>query len=299
MDSVAVIYNPVAGSSRGRFSSDQVAGLLSDAGFNVELLITRGRGEAADLAAAAAEKHPVVAAVGGDGTVSEVACALAGTGCALAVLPSGSGNDFACGLGIATLRQGVAAAARRIPRPVDVAWFGDRPFVNSAGFFFSGEVSLGADRVSRSWGRLRYPLAAAGSLISFKPTRARWIFPGGETLDGLWTLAEVGNGPRCGGGFRLTPAADFADGRLDFCLARAMGRWDILRLLPRGISGGHLEDPRVLYPRSARAEVELIEPAAVHLDGEATRLPAGRHEFRVDPGALQVLAPPIGPGFGG
>ena len=174
MDSTALIFNPAAGSSRRRCSADRAARLLSDAGFSVELLVTGGPGDAAALAARAAERHPVVAAIGGDGTVSEVARGLLGTRASLALLPGGSGNDFAWGMGIDTPEQGAAAAARRMPRRVDVGFFDDTPFVNSVGLLLSAEVSLRAASAPRFLSGARYLAAAAGGLLSHRPTRARW-----------------------------------------------------------------------------------------------------------------------------
>ena len=293
MDSAAVIVNPVAGRPGGRLSPEAAARPLRAAGFSVEILCTTAPGEAADLAARAAERHPVVAAAGGDGTMSEICRGLAGTGALLALLPCGSGNDFATGLGIRTAEAGAAAAAAGNVRRVDLAWCGAFPFVNSAGFLLSGEVSRRAARLPRGLGALRYRLAALAALARHRPATAIWTLEGlAEPLAGEWSLAEVGNGALTGGGFRLTPDADCGDGRLDFCLARGMGRLDILRLLPRSRSGAHLDDPRVVLHRAASARVEFPAPFAVHLDGEAELRGPGVLDLRVDPGALRVLAPP-------
>jgi len=298
MKSAAVIINPIAGAARGRLSPEAAAGLFAAHGIETEILVTHLPGGEAELAAQAAARHPLVAVAGGDGTVSEAARGLAGTEAVLVLLPCGSGNDFANGLGITTPRGGVAAAVAGRVVPIDVCAFADRFFVNSCGLFFSGEVSLRAADVSRRWGRLRYPVATAGLLTRYRSRPATWrLDPGaaGEIpLEGRWLLAEIGNGTRCGGGFRLTPRADPGDGLLDVCL---MGDLDLRRrltILPRGIKGTHLSDPSVLYHRVASAEIETPRTLAVHWDGEAARIPPGTYRYRVDPGRLRVALPGSG-----
>ncbi len=295
MKSAAVIINPIAGAKRGRLTPEAAAALFAAQGIETEIIVTHLHGGEAELAAQAADRHPLVAVAGGDGTISEAARGLAGTGAVLVLLPCGSGNDFANGLGIMTPRDGLAALREGRVARIDTCAFADRFFVNSCGLFFNGEVSLRAANVSRRWGRLRYPVATAGLLTRYRSPAATWrIDPGGacETVfTGRWLLAEIGNGTRCGGGFMLTPRADPADGLLDFCLVRDLSVWGRLRTLPGGIRGTHLSNPAVLYPRAATAQVETTETLAVHWDGEAARIPPGVHRFRVEPGRLKVAVP--------
>jgi diacylglycerol kinase (ATP) len=295
MKSMAVIVNPIAGAARTRLRPDAAATLVRDAGFDPEIILTRLPGGASELAAQAATRHPLVAVVGGDGTVSEAARGLAGSGVPMVILPCGSGNDFAYGLGLHTPAQGLAAAAGGQVLHLDTAWFADRMFINTCGLFFDGEVSLRAADVSRIWGKFRYTLATLGLLNSYRAQTCQWDFgdpaAGGATVAGRWLLAEIGNGRRCGGGFLLTPKADPADGLLDFCLVREMSRMRFLRTLPRGINGSHLGVEGVLYRQQNGAKLVIPEDFAVHWDGEAERLPAGTYEFRLDRGQLQVMIP--------
>jgi len=264
-------------------------------GWDPEIAVSERSGHAAAWVTEAARRHPLIIAAGGDGTVSEVATALADGAAAMAVLPTGSGNDFAEGIGIRSVRCGLEVIAHGQERRFDLGEFAGRPFVNSCGLFMNGEVSLRAADVPRFWGRFRYPLATVPLLGRYRGPHARWRFDTSagapSTLEGEWTLAEVGNGSQCGGGFRLTPLADPGDGLLDFCLVRTMPVTTLLRTLPKGIKGDHLGSPHVEYVRASAAEVECDEPIAVHWDGEADRLPAGSHGYRLRPGALRVMVP--------
>jgi diacylglycerol kinase (ATP) len=289
--SAALIINPRAGAPRGPAGQLGLAALLRRQGFQVETAVTGGPGHASELAARLAEKHPVVFAAGGDGTVHEVASGLLSRPALLGVLPIGSGNDLAAGLGIHSCVQGAAAAGARHVRDLDVAWLGEQPFFNSAGLLLSGDISRRARKLWRRLGRWRYVLAATLSLTGAGPREARWQLDGQGQLAGRWLLAEIGNGPRTGGGFRLLPAADPGDGQLDFCLVRPLGLPTLMRLLPAAVAGRHLEGSGIQRHRARSATLEMEAPVAAHLDGEPFLLPAGRHELRLEPGRLSVLAP--------
>ena len=103
MRSIAVIANPFAGTSRGRLSGAEAVAALRQTGFDARLCPTEGPGHARQLAAEIAGHSDLVVALGGDGTIHEVAGGLVGTDCPLGVLPSGSGNDFAVGIGCGTV----------------------------------------------------------------------------------------------------------------------------------------------------------------------------------------------------
>jgi diacylglycerol kinase (ATP) len=291
-DSVAVILNPIAGPRRSRLTPDAARNALARHGLEGEILPTTGPGEAVALARAAAARHPVVAAAGGDGTVHEVATGLLGTDAALAVLPGGSGNDYALGLGIGSLRAGLDAVAGGVRRAVDVVCCGERRFFNSAGFFLSGLVSLKADRLSRRLGRWRYRLASVAALATYRPPVARWILDHGrEVVEGPCLLAEAGNGPCAGGGFVLCPGADPGDGWLDLCFVRPLSLWALLRVFPAAARGEHVDHEAVYRTRARTAVLEVSDRVPLHLDGEATVMEAGRYELWLEPGRLMVCAP--------
>jgi diacylglycerol kinase (ATP) len=288
----ALIINPVAGAKRTRLGPEAASRLLSQQGFEVEVLASTRQREAVELASRAAGRHAVVAAMGGDGTVHEVARGLLGRPAALAILPTGSGNDFAFGVGIETAEQGAAAAGSGKIRSIDVAYLGERPFFNTAGFFLSGLVSSRAQRHWRWCGPWRYVMASLATLPTFRPLRASWALEGEpETRTGRWTLAEVGNGPRAGGGFLLCPDADPSDGQLDFTMVGPMGLPNLLRLFPAAARGERLEHPQLYRPRAPGAQLICEREFWVHLDGEPVKLPAGEYQLRLEPARLNVLVP--------
>jgi diacylglycerol kinase (ATP) len=81
-------------------------------------------------------------------------------------------------------------------------------------------------------------------------------------------MLSIGIGPRIGGGFRLTPDADLADGLLDSCTVNPISRPTMMRLLPSAMKGTHITSPHVVMRRSRRIEVQANMALPIHADGE-------------------------------
>ncbi len=292
MGSAAVIANPVAGTGRGRLAPAAAVCLLEDQGFSVELLVTGRQVEATELAARAAERHEFVAALGGDGTVHEVATGILGSGAALVVLPSGSGNDFAAGLGITDPVIGAAAAVTGQIHRIDVGFLDERPFFNSVGLLLAGCVSAQAAGLWRGLGRARYIIAALSALATTRPQPVVWQLAGeADPREGQYLLAEICNGPLTGGGFRLAPDADPSDGLLDVCMVTQLSLFGALRLLPAAARGERFDHPAISRPRTSELTFTLSRPTFYHCDGEPGPYPAGIHRVRLQRGALPVAVP--------
>jgi YegS/Rv2252/BmrU family lipid kinase len=280
-----VVANPFSGNTKQRLDGNAALAQVQPLGAQAELGWTRRPGHATELAADwAARGHDLVVAVGGDGTVHEVAAGLVGTTCALAVLPSGSGNDFAAGIGCATVAQGLEAIARGHDVAIDACALNEQVFVNSCGLLASGMVSGTAAGYWRWLGAMRYSLAAARTLLAYRGQEVTWTLSGGETTSpwrGKYLLAEICNGPFTGGGFRFAPDASLTDGRLDAALLTPLGLAAGLRLLPAAARGERIDTPALSVHQGTKIVLESASPVAYHLDGEAAVLPAGRHTIRV------------------
>jgi diacylglycerol kinase (ATP) len=279
-----VIANPSSGNSRKRFDPRKADLLLREMGHEVTVHLTTGPGDATVQAAQASGGFDLVVAMGGDGTVHEVAIGVAGTGCPMAVLPSGSGNDFATGIGCPTVTAGLAAIASGEDHPLDVCALDGEKFVNSLGLLASGLVSGGASHMWRWLGGARYTLAAVGTLMKYRGQNVDWEVAGGhgpETISGRFFFAEVCNGPLTGGGFRFAPDARFDDGLLDACLIRPVGPVAGLKLLPAASRGDRIEHEAISVVQCQGLAFTSDEPVAVHLDGEPKMVSAGRHVIEV------------------
>ncbi|HEV7590931.1 MAG TPA: diacylglycerol kinase family protein [Longimicrobium sp.] len=295
-DRFYVILNPTAGRGAAARAWPAVRAVLEGGGAQVELAETRRHGHAMDLAEAAAHAGwPVVVAVGGDGTVHEVANGLLRasgggvTAAALGIVAVGSGNDFAL---LAGVPRDPAEAARRIvstaERRVDVGRVGDRWFTNGVGVGLDARVAVEANRNRRLRGIGIYLWALARVLRSFRPPLLRVEIDGGEVIERPLTLATVGNGARHGGGFWIFPAAKIDDGLLDVCICDGLGTLQILRFLPKTLRGTHVGASCVHMRTARRVRISSDTPLPVHADGEILFEDARELEIEIGPGLLRL-----------
>jgi YegS/Rv2252/BmrU family lipid kinase len=268
-----VVINPVAGNGRAWRVWERARTGIAD-GCTWEIAATTRVGHATELARGAAEAgYERVVAVGGDGTVCEVANGLAGSTTAVGIVPAGTGNDCAANLG---LPRDPCAAARLAfagqPRPIDLghittttaaAWF-----VNIAGFGFDAEVTWRLNRLRRlGSGTVPYVIGVIQTLFHFAIPRMR-VTLDGRAMDTDVFLVAVANGPSYGGGMRIAPDAAMDDGILDICVVRAISRSDVLRLVPRMYSGGHRDHPAVEFYRCRELLAESSNLVRCQADGQ-------------------------------
>lgn len=244
--------------------------------------------------------------LGGDGTIHHYLRDLSQLKIPVLVVPRGSGNDFARALGLRSDGDAVAAWNRFLDtghsREIDLgkitplreqsAW--PRLFCNVAGAGLDSEANRRANAMPR-WlrGRGGYVLGVLGAIRSFSAQRfvieTQQAASLQKTIDEPGMMVAFANGPAYGGGLRIAPAADFADGQLDICFVRQVGKARLLRLLPRVFSGRHVNLPEVEYFKTARLRLETDVLVDVYADGEfVCRTPV---EVSVAPKALRVIAP--------
>jgi diacylglycerol kinase (ATP) len=252
-----------------------------------------GAREAAALAGAGAE---LVVAAGGDGTVNEVVNGLvsargAGWSGRLGVVPLGTGNDFAWGLGLPEdARAALEVALSGVAREVDVASVNGRSFVNvSTGGFGATASEEAGEEAKRLLGPLAYLVTGARMFVDLTGSFARFTMPGGVAYEGEILLYAVGNGKRTGGGNLVTPRAVLDDGELDVLIVPGMPRIDFLALLPDLRTGNHLDHSSIHYFRTPRVLVESETTLSVNADGEPVR--GDRFEYEVAPRTLAVMTP--------
>lgn len=273
-ESVIVLANPAAGGGRGRRLGMRAVALLESEGVRVEAIVSRGAGHLAEVAAAEAGRDRArLVAIGGDGTLSEVAQGLLsvpGAVTALGIIPLGTGNDFIKSAG---LPRDWRAACRRLasgctPRNIDAGRVNGRWFINGVGFGFDAAIASATLRHKWMPGALGYGAGLVAALragIDRPVCTLRW--DGGEDRRAV-TLVAACNGQYAGGLFRLAPRAVLDDGRLDIVWADALSRLQVLRHAPRVIRGTHESLPIAHLARTTRLEIESDRPQPAQADGE-------------------------------
>jgi diacylglycerol kinase (ATP) len=295
---IVVAINPSASFGKGSAVGTKVVSALRAAGLEVTAL-TESSFDALVVETRRAIDRGTTAlvVVGGDGMVNLGANLLAGSTIPLGIVPSGTGNDTARGLGIPLGDTDAAIAVlldtlERPPRVIDAVR------VNAPGEahrWFVGVLAAGFDAVVNEranvmrWprGRSRYTLALLRELAVLKPRQYRLVL-GGVEMETKAMLVSVGNNSSLGGGMLVTPNALLDDGLLDVLVVQPLSRLAFLRIFPRVFTGTHLTDPRVAVHR--------VRTIAIHSDGlvayaDGERMGPLPLEIEVVPGALRVLAP--------
>jgi diacylglycerol kinase (ATP) len=288
---VAVLVSPAAGRGRAKASSAAVLAALRDGGLTPRLLPATTRVDAELQAAdAVAAGIGAVVAVGGDGTAHAALQAVAGTTTPLAVIPAGTGNDLVLALGVPRDPAAAARAAAEdliagASRAVDAGRTAGRWWATVLCCGFDSAVTDRANRLRWPRGRRRYDVAVLAELAQLRPREVELVLDG-EAQTVPVTLIAVGNTCWYGGGMKVCPGADPADGLFDVTVVGPLSRLELMRTKPRLVDGTHVEHDRVTVHRAAR--VELSSPGVTtYADGEPVApLPA---VAECVPGALTVV----------
>ncbi len=317
--------------ARARAALPRVKKALEDGGVRFESCEPSTPRETEEAARAAArEGFRTIAVVGGDGTLSAAASGYftplaalcegespraVNPAAALAIIPAGTGDDFARGLSGGRREPPESWLARLVKhcragsdaqnhlesaQAVDVLLGsvdgGARQFlcINAAtigvGAEVASRVAAQGEAVRRLSGEARFALAAVSSLAAWRNRRVRVRVDEREWEECETNLLAVANGAYAGGGMNFSPGASLTDGLLDVLTVRGLSRVGLVRELTRVHRGGHLVNPKMKLSLGTRVRVETVDPSdalGVEADGDPRgQTPA---EFRVIPSALRVV----------
>jgi len=293
---VAVIINPIAGTGGrldiARDRAEQAAALLAERGRSGRVLVTERAGHARELTLAMlAHGATTVVAWGGDGTVNEVAAALAFRDATLAVVPSGSGNGLARELQIPFEPERAFAVALegRMCR-VDAGELDGRLFFNVAGIGLDARVAHGFAAGGRpKRGFTRYLRVGARELLAFRADD-HTVVTDGTTRRVRPLLIAIANGRQYGNGAVIAPAARLDDGKLDVVIVAARSRLAALAHVPHLFTGQIARVGGVTSEPAVDINVASAQALQYHVDGEpfvgGVSLAA-----RARAGALRVAVP--------
>lgn len=289
-----VIANPAARRA-GRLAERARASLIARS-VECDVIFTTAPGHAAELALLHAPHYDVVFALGGDGTVMEIAGALAGTATRIGVLAGGTGNLMARALGIPlSVRRAVEQLLDGDELLIDLGRFeSGRRFAIAAG------VGIDASMVAETPGWLKRRLGVLaytimGSRAAIRAVLRRDFFEARVTIDGVVherraAAVMVANfGAVLGNRITLGPEIRTDDGFLDACIFAPETLFDALRIIGRMLRRDFSSDPCMLYVRGRRIDVETTPPRPWQADGELM----GMTPFAVDvePLAVRLLVP--------
>jgi diacylglycerol kinase (ATP) len=285
---IALVVNPTSGRGLGARIAPVVRERLAAAGLTVDVHATTCAEDVGRIAAeVVASGADAVALIGGDGTMHLGAQVLAKSGMPFGVIPAGTGNDFARGIGV-PLKDPAAAADLIVAgktRTVDLGVAKDAYITTVVAGGFDSLVNRRANAMSWPRGNSRYTVATLAELRTFKPLEYV-VTVDGEVIETKAMLVAVGTGPSYGGGLQICAGAEIDDGLLDVTIIQPVSRFTLLQMFPKLAKGTHVGHPML---RTFRARSVRLESPGITAYGDGEPLGPLPVDITIAPGALTVF----------
>lgn len=289
------ILNPHSGRNRRRpWLPRSIRDFIAAQSLDAQLTLTEGPGHATELARDAVFRGcGLVVAVGGDGTMNEVAQGLVNTPAALALVPCGSGNGLALHLGLPrsplSALQLATGTGSRIAA-VDTGTANGFPFFNAMGLGLDADVSRRFNGLTRR-GLPAYVRAGLAAVRELQPEHCR-ITCGSRVQTHDVILVAVANSDQYGNNARIAPGARIDDGRLDLVAIKSVGLFAATALVPRLFLGNLDQSLHVVRLSGPTFAIERQAPGLIHTDGEI-HLTSATIEVIVVPRSLRIVIPAV------
>lgn len=290
MRQILFIINPKSGTNRKKEFPSQINHILNKKLFSYDIAYTEYRGHAIELTSQAAKNGvDVITAIGGDGSVNEVAQGLLGTESTLAIIPRGSGNGLARSLKIP---RNTEKAIERInhfkTKIIDVGYANDRLFLSNAGTGFDTLIArLFADRTKR--GLMNYSKLVMNAIRNY-PSRQYHLIIDDIEMNEQAFFVTAANGNQFGYNFKIAPNALIDDGFLDVCIMKPLRMKHLANVSLKSMTG-KLERSR--YAKHVRCKNLIItcnEPLEwMQVDGDAVEVKDNQVKINIQPACLKVV----------
>lgn len=298
------IVNPTSGNGRGAAVWSEVESRLQTLAVTYRVRFTSAPDEGSTIVAQelqGREDHEIKAiiAVGGDGTIHDVVNGLvhSGRSIPLGVIPAGSGNDLARVLAVTKWEKALEAIVEGETVPFDIGVVNDRHyFINSVGVGFDAAVSWVSNRAwYKNWlnklrlGKLAYVISVIRLLFTYRSDRITIETENmKKTWDKAWLVA-VANIESYGGGMKICPDAQYADGKYQLCIVHGISALHLLMVFPKVFSGSHKGHRAVELIEAKQIRIETTRRSYVHMDGEVKI--TAPISLTILPQRVQVLKP--------
>ena len=308
-----IIANPTAGRGAGERAIPHIERFLTKHGLDFDLVRTKHRWHAAELAREAVfAEYDVIVAAGGDGTANEVINGLmeakqAGQhSFALGVLGVGRGSDFAHGVGVpGDLERACQALAEDHRRTIDIGRVAGglypqgRYFGNCVGVGFDAIATIEVAKLPRLGGFLNFFVAVLKTIFLYYQAPLTTIEydggHGGLTLTQPSLMISIMNGQRLGGGFWMAPDAEPGDGLFDLCIAGEMSRARMFGLIAHFLRGTQATQEEITTGQATEISITAVEGSLpAQTDGEILCIDGQRLEIELLPRQIEVICLPPG-----
>ena len=282
------ILNPVAGVGARRDFLQLIANACQEKVVKYKILFTRSKGDAGKIIQKKFDKFDIFVAVGGDGTMNEVASALAGTTGIMGLIPAGSGNALGRELGL-SLDPGKAVLQLLNGQvtKIDTGLVNGRRFMNVCGLGFDDHIARCFAK-STSRGPISYVKEVLKEFFSYKPETYEVDFNGTKTNLTAFVLT-LANTSQYGNNAFIAPRATVTDGELDFCALKPFGFFGALNLGIRLFNRTIDKSKNATYFKTTKLVIQGSN-LNFHVDGE----PVNNNqpiEISIDPLSLSIVVP--------
>ena len=285
---IIFIINPISGGKSTGNIPESIASGIDSEKFEYQVIFTKFAGHANKIAKKAVEaKSDIIVAVGGDGTVNEVASCLIHQSPALGIIPVGSGNGLARHLGIPrTVDKAIQLINKGRYTYIDTAAINNKPFISIAGVGYDALIAKKFSK-SKKRGFSSYLKVIALSFIKYKPKKYK-ITVNGKTLNTKALFISFANSNQFGYNAQIAPKAKLNDGILDLCIAKKP------RLLEMPVVANLVllkmidKSPYVSIIPAKEVVIERKKGKFVNIDGEAIKMKK-KLEVKVIPSSLKIM----------
>lgn len=267
MSRILFVLNPIAGAGKAKALIPLIEEMMDKHKIEYEIILTTKVEEAISISQENVNNYEIITAVGGDGTVNEVARGLIkGKRGTLGIIPGGTGNDMAKSLNIPIdPKEALETLIKGYKRDMDIGIVNGINFLNIASVGFDAEVVQNNVRIKKKIkNSISYAISVIYTLFSFKKKKIQ-INIDGKTIKEEVMLLAVGNGRYYGGGMEILPMADIDDGYLDICLISGLGKIKTLFLFPTIFKGKHIKYTQYVKIYKGK-EIEVISNEGIYLN---------------------------------
>lgn len=293
---IKFIINPNSGVKNKKIVLPAIQKHLDTEKYDFDVAFTAFAGHAKELSSEAVKDgFQTVVAVGGDGSVNEVAAGIIGTNANLGILPLGSGNGFAMHTGIGrNLAKAIKILNTGKVVRIDTCTVNNQLFINLCGIGFDGLVAT-AFKEKTKRGFFPYLKLTLNKAFSAGFHHVNLKVDEKQAFNGEIFLLEIANAPMFGYNFEIVPTANLVDGRLDIVLLKKASKLRIATLVPRLLlSNLHKGGQLIEAYKAKKVEVDVKPPIHMHYDGEGFIQNDSRIIYEIVPKSLNVILPQNG-----
>ncbi len=296
INKILVVVNPASSDNAGERAWSELEPAFKSAFSTKNYSVAMPSSKEQSTELAATTDADLIISVSGDGAIHNIAQGIMlrekADRPALAVIPVGSGNDFAMSLGLPKdPRQAIEAISKGDRVSIDVGQCNDIIYMETLSFGIDAAIAnqtMEARKTSKSRGLMLYAGVAISAIVrELKKHRYLITFEDGQVQDMELLICAVQNGPTYGGGFRVSPDALINDGLLNMCMATNTGKIHALYALALMSKGKH-EGLKIFSKKPVRKlTIETFENIPAQCDGE--EIFGRRFEVKVIPNAIDVI----------